>query len=62
MTRRNTYTGIIHAQAECDDCPFKVFTRNSLGLAAQHADRYPSHTVRTEQCLAVTYNKKDKGS
>lgn len=60
--RRNTYTGIAHAQAECQDCPFKVYTRNSLGLAARHADAHPDHTVHAEQVLGVTYNKKAKGS
>lgn len=62
MTRKNTYTGILGAQAYCEDCPFKVYTRNSLGLAAQHADRYPDHTVHVEQTLGVTYNKKGGGS
>lgn len=63
MKRRSTHTGIAHAQAECLDCTFKVFTRNSLGLAAQHADRYPDHQVTAEQGLIVIYNKhNEKGS
>lgn len=59
MTGRvSTHTGIAHAEAECLDCPFKVYTRNSLGLAAQHADRNPTHEVHAEQGLIVIYNKK----
>lgn len=60
--RRSTHTGIAHAQAECLSCPFKVFTRNSLGLAAQHADRHPDHEVHVEQGLIVIYNRKARGS
>lgn len=59
--RRSTHSGIVDAQARCDDCPFAVFTRNSLGLAAQHADSHPDHTVRAEQSMIVIYNKKPKG-
>lgn len=59
MTRSSTHTGILHAQAECMDpgCTFKVYTRNSLGLAAQHADRHPDHKVIVEQAITVIYNK-----
>jgi hypothetical protein len=57
--RLNTYTGLTDARAECDDCDFHVVSRNSLGLAAQHADRHPDHTVRAEQIISVLYNKKN---
>jgi hypothetical protein len=61
--RRSTHTGIAHAEAECLHCPFKVYSRNSLGLAAQHADRHPDHEVHAEQGLIVIYNKRgEKGS
>jgi hypothetical protein len=62
---RLTRTGIAHAQAECLNCTFKVFTRNSLGLAAQHHDR-TGHEVHAEQGLIVIYGgtpkEKKKGS
>lgn len=63
--RRSTHTGISHAQAECfaPGCNFKVYTRNSLGLAARHADAHPDHEVIAEQGLTVIYNKhNEKGS
>jgi hypothetical protein len=62
VKRRRTHTGIAHAQAECDDCTFRTYTRNSLGLAALHADHHPDHTIRVEQGLVVVYNKKEEGS
>lgn len=58
--RRSTHTGVSVAHAECDDCPFKVYSRNSLGLAAQHADRYPDHQVNAEQVVSVIYNMHQK--
>lgn len=51
---RPTRTGIAHAQAECLQCPFRVASRNSLGLAAQHHDR-TGHEVHAEQGLIVIY-------
>lgn len=60
--RRSTHSGIVDAQARCDDCPFAVFTRNAVGLAAQHADSNPDHTVRAEQSMIVIYNKKPKAA
>jgi hypothetical protein len=55
----------VHAQAYCLDCTFKVYTRNSLGLAAQHHDR-TGHEVHAEQGLRVVYGgtpeDKKKGS
>ena len=60
--RKSTHTGVAHAEAECLDCPFRVYTKNSLGLAAQHADRHPDHTVHAEQGIIVIYNKKAEGS
>jgi hypothetical protein len=61
--RKSTHTGIAHAQAECLNCTFKVYTRNSLGLAARHADAHPDHEVHVEQGLSVIYNMhKEEGS
>lgn len=56
--RRNTYTGLLGASADCE-CGWKAETRNAMGLAARHADANPSHTVIVEQTIGVTYNKKD---
>jgi hypothetical protein len=59
MARRNTYTGLFEASAKCQDCSFEVFSRNSIGLAAQHADRHPDHEVQAQQVIGITYNRKD---
>jgi hypothetical protein len=56
--RRSTHTGLVHAQAKCDDCPWEAGSRNALGLAAQHADRHPDHTVTAEIGRIVIYNRK----
>lgn len=59
--RRNTFTGLLAAWAKCRDCRFETNARNALGLAAQHADRHPSHEVHVEQTVGVTYNRKPPG-
>lgn len=42
---RHTWTGLVDALAECQECGWTVNSRNSLGLAAQHHDR-TGHTFR----------------
>lgn len=58
--RKNSYTGILGCHAECEDCDFKVESKNALGTAARHADAHPDHTVHVEQVLGVTYNRRTK--
>lgn len=50
-------SGIIHAEAECQDCGWGTGYRNALGNAAQHAQR-TGHTVVADQCISVEYNPK----
>jgi hypothetical protein len=52
--RHSRRSGIIDADARCDDCEWEVFSRNSLGLAAQHHDR-TGHTVHANSTVGVTY-------
>ena len=40
--------GLVHTWAWCDNCDQTFHTRNAMGLAAQHANRY-GHTVRVEK-------------
>lgn len=42
---------------ECEDCDKEFYTRNGVGLAAQHARRY-DHTVRVESTIALYFNDK----
>jgi hypothetical protein len=58
VTRRSKVSRITGAVAHCDDCPFRITTRNAVGLAAQHADRHPTHTVHAEQTLQMIFNRK----
>lgn len=49
--------GIVHVQADCDDCEFSQGSRNAFGLAVQHA-RKTGHTVAVEEGRAYVYNPK----
>lgn len=53
MRRRS---GVVHAVAECQECPWTTgYYKNALGNAAQHAQR-TGHNVVAEQCISVSYN------
>lgn len=54
----NRRSGVVHAQAECEDCGWQTgYYKNALANGAQHARR-TGHTVRCEQAISVTYNDK----
>ena len=56
---RNTWSGVVHALAECDECDFEAGNhKNALALGNQHARR-SGHQVHVEQCISVTYNRPD---
>lgn len=58
--RPTRHSGVLDAQAECADCPWtSTQYKNALATAARHAQTY-GHTVRVEQTIGVTYNKKIK--
>jgi hypothetical protein len=44
---------------ECQDCDMTFFSRNGVGLAAQHA-RKRDHTVRVESTIALYFNDKSE--
>lgn len=48
-------SGLIHAIAECEDCEFHVGSKNAMGLAAQHAEANPTHTVHCETGHSYTW-------
>lgn len=55
---KNKYSGVLDAQAACDDCEWSSYTRtNALANGSLHARR-TGHTVRAEQTIGVTYNRK----
>lgn len=57
---KNRYSGVVHAQAECEDCDWTASERkNALANGSLHARR-TGHTVQCEQVTAVTYNKKEE--
>lgn len=52
------YSGCIHVNANCDDCPWQSFNyHNGLAQAKIHHNR-TGHTVHIEVCNAVTYTLK----
>ena len=42
-----TSKGLVHYHGGCEDCPANWGTRNVIGLAAQHAEKY-GHTTWAE--------------
>lgn len=55
----NRYTGIEHAEAQCQDCDWHTYQRkNALATASLHARR-TGHAVRAMQAVIVFYNKRD---
>ena len=43
----NVRGGLVHYWGQCRDCDFTVSSRNAVGLASQHAQRY-KHQVWVE--------------
>lgn len=50
----HTWTGVVAITAVCETCGWSAYTRNALGLAAQHARRL-DHSVNVEQILSISY-------
>lgn len=51
-------SGVVHATANCKECDFSAASLNSVGLAAQHAER-TGHAVHAEQCVSMSWNLPD---
>lgn len=49
-------SGIVSCRYDCDDCDFEGDAKNGVGLAAQHKEAYPDHTVRVEQVTTMTWD------
>lgn len=59
MARRIKYSGILDADAECQDCSWVTYSRkNALANGAQHCDR-TGHRVVCQQIVGVTYMPED---
>ena len=48
--------GISHALAECHTCGKVWDSRNAVGVAAQHPERYGHHVV-AEQVITMSWNR-----
>jgi hypothetical protein len=55
----NRHSGVLDAEATCDECDFTAYNRkNALALGSQHARR-TGHQVRCQSIIGVTYNRKE---
>lgn len=49
-------TGVMAVNYGCKNCDFGGQARNGVGLAAQHAEKYRTHTVFAEQVTSMQWN------
>lgn len=49
-------SGVVDVNYGCHDCEFGGNGRNGVGLAAQHAEANPTHSVWAEQIMSMEWN------
>jgi hypothetical protein len=61
MAERVTYKSPTFAEARCLDCGWSLSSKNAIGVAAKHSDKY-DHWVDVDISSSVSFRRKGRES